>query len=318
MTAAELERTLRLAGIVTRRDLLASGTSRNEIATLVRHSSLIRVTRGVYARADLVRKYLDLPGGRQLMKAAAAIAVVGPEAVVSHQSAAELYGINLLGRPGNDVTLTGRPERSWSGRSGIHLYGTELPAEHVTAKAGLPMTTPARTVTDLARTLSFRAGVVAADSALYQKLTTKAELQSVIAALPQRRGIRRAAEVVEFADNRAESPLESIARVLFRDAGLPPPDLQVWLGGNVEPVGRVDFYWKKYRTAVEVDGDLKYQDPARAKAQLKRDSLLRADGFEVVHFDWHDVIDTPEQVVALIREAFRRAMRSKPAPGTTG
>ena len=67
-------------------------------------------------------------------------------------------------------------------------------------------------------------------------------------------------EVVEFTDQRAESPLESIARVALRDCGLPPPDLQVWLGGVVEPGGRVDFYWKRYRTVAEVDGDLKYQD----------------------------------------------------------
>jgi hypothetical protein len=179
--------------------------------------------------------------------------------------------------------------------------------------ARLPVTTAARTVVDLARTLSFRAGVVAADSALHRKLVTKAGLTAVLAACPRWQGVRRATTVIEFADGRSESPLESIARVAFADCGLPPPDLQVWLGGTVEPIGRVDFYWKLYRTIAEVDGAIKYADPQRAKAQLRRDSMLRDDGFEVVHFTWQQITQTPEQVAASIRKAFRRNTVRRPA-----
>jgi hypothetical protein len=170
------------------------------------------------------------------------------------------------------------------------------------------LTTPARTVIDLARTLDFRAGVVAADSALHRNLTTPEELRSVLAACPLRSGIRRAAEVVEFAHGLAESPLESIARVVFRDSGLPPPELQVWLGGPTEPAARVDFYWKKYRTIAEVDGSIKYADPLRASNQLRRDAILRAEGFEIVHFGWQEITENPAFVLASIKTAFRRSM----------
>jgi hypothetical protein len=178
--------------------------------------------------------------------------------------------------------------------------------------------TPARTVIDLARSLDFQAGVVAADSALHQKLTTQEELRSVLAACPLRSGIRRATEVVEFADGLAESPLESIARVVFRDCGLPPPALQVWLGGTTEPAARVDFYWKKYRTIVEVDGAVKYTDPLRASNQLRRDAVLRADGFEVVHFGWAEITENPAFVVASIKAAFRRHMTISAKDGAAG
>ena len=245
-----------------------------------------------------------------MLRCLAALAISGPGVAVSHRSAAQLYQIDLLGRPDRQITLTGRPERGRHSRKAIHLHAAKLPAEHVTTAHGLPMTTPARTVIDLARELDFRAGVVAADSALHGKLTSKDELRAVLAACPQWRGIRRARAVAEFADKRAESPLESIARVVFSECGLPPPDLQVWLGGVVQPVGRVDFYWKHYRTVAEVDGDLKYEDPIRAKAQLKRDSLLRSDGYEVVHFDWQEVTAAPDYVAAAIREAFRRGARN--------
>ena len=176
----------------------------------------------------------------------------------------------------------------------------------MTAYLGMLLTTPARTVIDLARSLDFRASVVAADSAVRRKLTTLAELRSVLAACPLRSGIRQATELVEFADGLAESPLESIARVVFRDCGLPPPALQVWLGGTTSQAARVDFYWKKYRTIVEVDGAVKYTDPLRASNQLRRDAILRADGFEVVHFGWAEVTENPAFVVTSIKAAFRR------------
>ncbi len=135
----------------------------------------------------------------------------------------------------------------------------------------MPVTTAARTVIDLARTLTFAEGVVAADSALRRNLTSKTDLRSVLASYCGRRGVVQASRVVEFADGNAESALESIARVAFDDCGLPVPALQVWIAGPTgDVIGRVDFFWEKYKTIAEVDGALKYQDPARAKAQLRR------------------------------------------------
>lgn len=315
MSVKPLHDKVRRIGIITAAELVASGNSGRQIGAMARSGVLIRLARGVYARAELANEYLNLEGGERLLRIIAALAASGPGVVISHQSAAFVHQIDLVGKPTAQVTLTGRPERGRSGRRGVHLHATELPAEHVTTELGFAVTTAARTVIDLARELDFRAGVVAADSALHRKLTTKDELRSVLAACPRWRGVRTAAKVVEFADKRTESPLESIARVVFRDCELPPPELQVWLGGVAEPVGRVDFYWRQYRTVAEVDGDMKYKDPARAKAQLTRDALLRSDGYEVVHFDWQEVTASPDYVAATIREAFRRGARNLRATG---
>jgi very-short-patch-repair endonuclease len=116
--------------------------------------------------------------------------------------------------------------------------------------------------------------------------------------------------VVEFADGLAESVLESIARVAFRECGLPMPELQVEIGDD-EFIGRVDFLWKKYRTVVEVDGLGKYSDPQRAIAQLRRDRRLREAGYEVLHFEWRDITEHPERVAAAIRAAFARGSRRR-------
>ena len=171
------------------------------------------------------------------------------------------------------------------------------------------VTTVARTVVDLARASEFRAGVATADSALHKKLVTKAELESLLADCARQRGIQRAIEVVAFADGRAESVLESIARVVFRDCGLPPPDLQVWVGG-AEAVGRVDFLWRQQRTIAEVDGLMKYAKPGQAVLQLERDKRLRDAGYEVVHLSWHEVTENPDYVVTAIRAAFKRMAHS--------
>ena len=294
---------------MTTSELAAAGFSDARIRTLTRCGDLFRVGRGVYANGSRARELLAFADGKRLLHLGAAVAVRGPDTVVSHESAAYLHSLDLLATP-DVATLTCPPGRGWNAGPGVRLHGMTLPSAQVTTKAWLPVTTPARTVVDLARTLSFRAGVVTADSALYHKLVTKAELEQVLTDCRGWPGSRHAAAVIEFADGRAESPLESIARVAFDHCGLPPPELQVWLGGTSEPVGRVDFYWKQYRTIAEVDGALKYADPDRARAQLRRDSRLRDDGFEVVHFTWQQITQAPELVAASIRKAFRRGARN--------
>ncbi len=77
------------------------------------------------------------------------------------------------------------------------------------------------------------------------------------------------------------------------------------VGDEGEIIGRVDFLWRQHRTIAEADGAIKYTEPARALAQLKRDARLRAAGFEVVHFTWPEITRVPAQVAADIRTAFR-------------
>ena len=276
---------------------------------MVERGELLRIGWGYYATADLAELIPALPAGRLLLSAAAAAASLGPSAVVSHETAALLHGLSLLGPPPAALTITRPPGAgSRSARRGISLHCAALPAAHVGGRLGVPVTTVPRTVIDLARVLDFRAGLVVADSALQRKLTSQKELRAVMAACPRWRGVRMAAAVVEFADGRAESPLESLARVVFRDGGLPPPELQVEIKDS-EFIGRVDFLWRKFRTIVEVDGAAKYEDRTLAMRQLRRDKRLREAGYEVVHFDWKEINGDPEYVVAAVRAAFERGRR---------
>jgi hypothetical protein len=274
---------------------------------MVERGELLRVGWGYYATADLAELIPRLDVGALLLSAAAAVAALGPSAVVSHETAALLHGLSLLGPPPDVLTITRPPGvGSRTGKPGVRVHSAALPAEHVGGRLAVPITTVPRTVIDLARVFDLPAGLVVADSALQQKLTSPRELRAVIAACPRWRGVRRAAEVVAFADGRAESPLESLARLAFRDCGLPPQELQVVVEAGGEFIGRVDFMWKQFRTVAEADGEAKYKERSRASYEFKRDARLREAGFEVVHFTWKDITSHADAVASSIKKAFER------------
>jgi very-short-patch-repair endonuclease len=298
----------RLAWVVTYAELTRAGFARARINSLLRTGDLISLSEGVYVTATVAAQLRQLSGGELLIRGAAALATSGVGAVISHHFAARLYGLDLLTTP-TAVAITRPPGHgSRSGKTDVQVHVAKLPAGHVGSRVAIPLTTVARTVVDLARSEDFVSGVVLADSALRKRLTSKQQLQRVLAELPRSRGALRAADVVEFADERSESALESIARVGFRESDLPPPELQVQLGGD-EFVARVDFFWRSFRTVVEVDGAMKYDDRSAAVRQLRRDASLRRAGYEVEHFGWQEITQAPDEVAATIRIAFGRGLQ---------
>jgi Protein of unknown function (DUF559)/Transcriptional regulator, AbiEi antitoxin len=313
--AETTRRSLGLAGIVTTADLRAAGRSADDVRAMVRRRDLVRLARGLYVTAELATSLQRLPAGQVLLAGAAAIGSLGPGAVISHHTAARLHELDLLLPPQARVAVT-RPPGCPRGSDvpGVLIHSAALPAGHIGGRFGVPVTTVPRTVIDLARTLSFREGVVLADSALRQKLTSKKELQAVLAECLRWPGMRQARAVVEFADRLAESVLESLARVVFRDLGLPAPELQVEVSRDGVTY-RVDFMWRQFRTVAEVDGRLKYEDRSRFGYERRRDIWLRDAGYEVVHFSWQEVAGQPDYVAATLRTAFRRGSRAGRSSG---
>ena len=153
--------------------------------------------------------------------------------------------------------------------------------------------------------MPFMEGVVAVDSALRLGKTTEVGLAEILRACARWPGADRARRVTGFSSEDAGSALESCARVVFAEAGLPTPVLQAAIAtADAEFIGRVDFCWPAYRVIAEADGMAKYDDPSRARAQIMRDIRLRDAGYKVVHFTWSELFGTPERVIARIRTAF--------------
>lgn len=269
------------------------------------------VRRGAYARPELIGRSSNADNRYdRMLSIAAAVAVVGRGAVASHSDAAVVHRLHLLDPPPPDVISVCRS----SGREGmrrgspaVRVRRAPLPSTQVVVRDGVPVTSAARTVADLARTTSFQSGIVVADSALHSGKTSKAELAGVLQSCDRWPGVGQARRVLEFSDGLSESPFESIARVVFHEGGLPAPELQAWVGADGFIVGRADFFWRQHATIAEADGALKYANPQQARMQLERDARLRTAGFEVVHFTWGQLIGNPELVVASIEAAFRRS-----------
>jgi hypothetical protein len=283
----------------------AAGVTAAQFRSLVRHGYLIQVRRGAYATRRAVAAAKNDPCRTHALHVAAVCGSLGQDVVASHQSAALIYGFDLLKRPSAwDVTLTCQPSgrRRSRATAGILFHTAKLPAEHVSTECGAKVTTAARTVVDLARTLPFMEAVVVADSALRTSKTTRRELERVVDACGRRPGIGQARHVVAFSDGRAESALESCARVTFDTFGLEPPEIQVTIRGPGF-VFRVDFCWTASKTIAEADGLAKYAVQADLLAQFRRDRLLRDAGYKVVHFTWRELLETPDVVVARVRSA---------------
>jgi hypothetical protein len=298
--------------VLTAARLRAGGTTPAQVRTRVRQGEIVAIARGVYVPREVARAFDPVPNGGHVLRAAGSIVLAGPGSVISHRSAALLHDIALLDSQGTDVSITSRGGRRGH-RHGIHRYSTPLPRSHVTRKFGLPVTTVARTVVDLARTLPFADAVVAADSALFRGLAIPIDLWAVAADCRHAWGGVLADRVVKFATPLAESPLESVARAVFDDAGLPPPELQAPIYDGDRFIARVDFLWRKHKLIVEVDGAVKYTDPQRARTQLWRDKALRAAGYEVIHVSWSEITRHPEQVIAAIWAALRARRSADPA-----
>jgi len=287
----------------------ATGLTVSMFRSLVSTGLLVRYRPGVYVRAEsLKRAAVDPSAAHALRVAAVTTAQSGRTAVASHQSAALIHSLDLLTAPPADTVWLTRPPAAYRGKSvpGVRFYSARLPRQHVMMRHGVSVTTATRTVVDLARTVPFMNGVVTADSALRMGRTSDFGLAQMLRSCARWPGIDNARRVVAFSNELAESPLESCARVVFADAGLPPPFLQVPIASDSgEFIGRVDFYWQEYQTIAEADGMAKYDDPDRAREQIRRDIRLRDARFKVVHFTWTELFRTPVVVIERVRAAFR-------------
>ncbi len=246
---------------------------------------------------------------RYLALVHATVLVCRDDLLLSHDSAAVVWGLPLLGRRPLRVHVSSdRP----SGSTGlVRRHRIEDLPEGVWRDGAL-VTPVARTVVDVARRVTLACGVTAADAALARQLCTTEDLRTEVAALPPRsRGRARASLVTELADPRSESPGESLSRVRMFEFRLPRPELQTAVHDGDGFVGRCDFEWLDRRAVGEFDGRAKYgrtyhdrpEDAAEALWREKqREDRLRRVRSGVARWTWADALDG-RRLVGILRQA---------------
>lgn len=262
----------------------------------LRHRDVVRLSRDTYIPRTELR---ELP-----VRIAAILLTAPPTAVVSHLTAASLWGVQVPMRGQDDVRihLTVETGSAVRGRSDRVIHRSPLVPEEVTTRLGFSLTTPERTWRDLASVLA-PAALLAVTDQLLQFWCSPRDLARQLERRPTGRGSARARTVMPLGDRRADSPMESVLRWLLHVAGIPAPELQFRIStASGDFIGITDMAWPGRKVLVEFDGNV-HRDRQVFVNDLRRQNRLIAEGWTVLRFTSADVYGRPDEVVAAIRRA---------------
>jgi very-short-patch-repair endonuclease len=275
--------------VIHRNQILATGVTGPEITEMVAMGTLIRLWRGFYTTGAAI----GLPDPRGVTRSM--------RVVLSHQSAAAWCGVDLLeGVERLHVTAPLNRGRRSDSAPGVHIHRANLDASDIVTIRGVRVTTPNRTIVDVARSASLEAAVCMADGYLRRHLTTQSSLRHYARSLAGR-GRPAAVKVADLADARSASVFESVTRVLLVRARLPSPTTQYTVrDSDGRWIGRVDFAWPEFRLVLECDGFEHHSSRDAFNRDRRRWNALSRVGWRVAVVTWHDVISDPSYVVDLV------------------
>lgn len=307
------------SGLITTEDVAKAGLTRACVRWAGENGKLVRLAVGVWSPRDGWEQ-LD-PRAQHLMKVRAG-QHRRPGAVACAESAAVIHGLPLPGDPPDEPRMLAARDPSRRGGDGYKGGGLGRRAwlgddEVERPEDGVRVTTPARTVVDLARHLPFPWSLAAADAARRFLGTTTSALSQAADRNPNAPGHPAAVLVAKHADGAAESALESVARGVMIQLALPLPRLQVELGRGWA-LYRADLLVAEHWTVIEADGKVKYADddstaPGRVWQDKRRRDDLHDWGYEVVRFVMADLNDTRAWGRRCLR-SFERAYERRGLP----
>jgi very-short-patch-repair endonuclease len=279
----------RQLGNVTHAQLQAFGLSPREIEERYECGWLIRRHTGVYAVGHV-------PRARESRWLAGVLAL-GDAAVLGHE-AAGAYWEMLAGATATHVivpTTAGHVRRD-----GIVVHRQRLPASHVTIHRGIPVTTPIRTLLDLAGSLSLNVLARCFEHAQVKLHIPPAPLAAEVISRPRHRGNAKLRRILDGAVDPAavRSVLELRFLRLCSAYGIPRPEVNVRIGPWTP-----DFLWPDRRLIVETDGYDFHRTAAARRRDAEKDEFMRGLGYTVVRLTWADVTERPFETAAMVRAA---------------
>jgi very-short-patch-repair endonuclease len=275
----------RQGGVIARVQLLRLGLSPSAVDRRLRAGRLHVIHRGVYA---VGHRRIDVTGRRW-----AAVLACGEGAVLSHASAGAAWGFRRSRAAIMDVTVRGGG-RTRRPRIRVH-WSRALPPDDVTQLDGLPITTPARTLLDLAAGgLRDRPLEAALDRAERELRVDWAEVRRLLERHAGRPGVPALRETLaRYAPGSVEtlSVLEEIVLELCDEYALPRPQVNVLIEGR-----RRDFYWPDVRLVVEADSYTWHRSPSALDDDRERDVELTLAGLHSLRFTYEQCTKRREYV----------------------
>jgi hypothetical protein len=264
-------------GYVARRQLFALGENRHAIDYRVKIGRLLPDFAGVYAVGHRPKDPLD--------RAYGAVLACGDEAVLSHASAASLWGIYRRWEKPFHVTAP-----SGHARQGIVAHRATLHPRDRTRQLGLPVTSPARTLLDLAPDLTAKALTRAVNDLLRQGYLNRSDLVELLVRCPRHPGARRLRPFAQSEQGPTASEFEDAFNAFAERYGLPTPLINAKLHGF-----EVDVYFPAERVVVELDGWEFHSSRQSFISDRDKDTTLLALGIVTIRITWERLIETPER-----------------------
>ncbi|MBV9803839.1 MAG: type IV toxin-antitoxin system AbiEi family antitoxin domain-containing protein [Solirubrobacterales bacterium] len=275
--------------VITHDQLFEAGLGRGAIARRLAAGTMQQLHRGVYL--------LGAAPPTHMARTRAAVMACGDGAVVSHRSAAEMFGLLPETDGEVDVTVVGRNPGF---HSGVRLHRPRHLARHdVTKMRGIPMTTVARTICDLAASVSARDTERAFQEALYRRIVTTTGLGDILKREPRRKGAAVIRTLLE--DPRmTRSEKERALLKLLDQAQLPRPLTNVRLHGHL-----VDAYWPEQRLVLEFDGWQAHGHRHAFERDRRFDQVMLANGLRPLRVTDRQFVGEPFAIVARIAQSLR-------------
>jgi len=278
-------------GVVRRAQALQSGFNAAAISRRLASGEWKRIARGGY-------RLLERPGRLNLVRAAVAVL---PFAVVSHNSAAAVHG---LSRVPLDVATVSVHSRTTHRFPGVDVFRNhDLAPDHTTMVRGLPVTTTARTIVDLASILSSRHLATVVDQSVADNACTLDGLYSALVAVARKGkpGVQNMRAVLEsrVGDPRDGSVLERLGIALLLDAHL--PEFVQEFPIPWAPKKRFDIAFPSKQIAIEWDSRRWHIQMEAMRRDRERDRNAIEHGWRVIRFTWADVHESPNMVIETVR-----------------
>jgi len=280
-------------GIVTRAQLIERGLTAKAIAHRLRTGRLHQLGGGIYA--------VGRPDVDQYGQWMAAVLSCGPKALLSHRSAAALWGIAKTSRElETEVVVPGAIRRR---RQRVRLRRrVDLSSAHRREVSGIPVTDPISTLVDLASCVVEWRVEKAINDADRLGLVDPETLRAEVNGLPPRPGMACLRRLLGC-DALTDTGLERKFLGIVRDAGLPLPKTQAWVNGY-----RVDFYWPDLELVVETDGWAHHRTPGEQATDRRRDQAHTKAGLTTLRFAEKQVRYEPQQVKATLSAIMHRLL----------
>lgn len=278
-------------GVIAREQLLELGFSRHAINHRLATGRLHPVAIGVYA--------VGRPELTQHGEWTAAVRSCGPGAMLSHGSAAALWGIGGEWREIEVTVRSASPRR----RDGLRVRRRPTLADrHVTERSGIPVTGIVQTLVDFAAVHKQPAVERAVNEADRLELIDPPALRTALEVHRCEPGVRPLRAMLDRRTFRlTREELERRFLPLAAEAGLPLPLTKQWVNGF-----EVDFYWPDLGLVVETDGLRYHRTPAEQARDRLRDQAHTAAGMTQLRFTHEQVRYEPDHVLAILRATARR------------